>query len=44
MKNRFRILTVCLAFTILGLTSCHKSGCPGKITDTDTQVELQKDC
>jgi len=38
MKNSFRVMAACMAMMLMVFTSCHKEGCPGKITKIDTET------
>ena len=42
MKKHIKILSLGMAFLLLSLTACHKQGCPGKITDTETDTKIEK--
>lgn len=44
MKRFMKISLCCLALCAFLLSSCHKEGCPGKITDNSEPNELIQDC
>gem|GEM_PF-5203093 len=44
MKRYLKISVCCLTLSLFLLSSCHKEGCPGKITDNNQQIELIQDC
>lgn len=44
MKSYLKLMSIGAAFLMLSLTACHKEGCPGKITDIETQSELVQEC
>lgn len=42
MKKQMRLLSLGMAILLLSMTACHKQGCPGKITDLDTDTKIEK--